>query len=125
MQQLLNWRLKFVMKDGRTMIGQLIAWDRFMNVVLSDCEEFRLINTKGKKRKADGGNEEKRTLGLVILRGENIVSVVPESPPPATEGRRVPASTVLNMPGIARPGGRGMPIVPPMGAPAGMISKLS
>jgi small nuclear ribonucleoprotein B and B' len=58
---LLNARLKITLKDNRIFVGQLIAFDRFMNLVLNDCQETRVTAS---------GSMEKRTLGLVILRGK-------------------------------------------------------
>eukprot|EP00340_Litonotus_pictus_P005991 CAMPEP_0170529458 /NCGR_PEP_ID=MMETSP0209-20121228/23474_1 /TAXON_ID=665100 ORGANISM="Litonotus pictus, Strain P1" /NCGR_SAMPLE_ID=MMETSP0209 /ASSEMBLY_ACC=CAM_ASM_000301 /LENGTH=180 /DNA_ID=CAMNT_0010821441 /DNA_START=100 /DNA_END=642 /DNA_ORIENTATION=+ len=49
-----------------------------MNLVLADTEEF----TRFKSKKEEGPDKErKRALGLIILRGENIVSFSAEAPP--------------------------------------------
>ncbi len=58
--------------------------------------------------------QEKRTLGLVILRGETIVTLSVEAPPPQ-HTEKVKLSAVAPGVGIARPAGRGMPIAPPSG----------
>ena len=96
-----------------------------MNLVLADCEEFRKVKRKAKQSGAPGAasggqlveTEEKRTLGLAIVRGATIVSCSVDGPPPAdpasrlgqsapTGGATAPAAMQAG-PGISRPAGRG------------------
>jgi hypothetical protein len=51
--------------------------------------------------------QQKRTLGLVILRGESIVSVTVEGPPPSTGDS---TGGLTAGPGKGVPAGRGMPL---------------
>lgn len=98
-----------------------------MNLVLADTEEFRRVKRKAAKSTAAPGSgastaavveaEEKRTLGLTIIRGGHIVSLSVESPPPADPSARLgtsaPGGVAQSMAagsGIARPAGRGAPI---------------
>lgn len=98
-----------------------------MNLVLADTEEFRRVKRKQTKAAAAPGSsstpaplvetEEKRTLGLTIVRGAHIISLSVESPPPADPSARLGASAPGGLPtamgvgaGIARPAGRGAPI---------------
>lgn len=87
-----------------------------MNLVLADTEEFRRV--KRRQDKSGSGSvvesEEKRTLGLSIVRGAYIVSLSVESPPPADPsarlGKSAPggiASALSGGPGVAKPAGRG------------------
>lgn len=101
----------------------MLAFDKHMNLVLADTEEFRRTKRKQNKPAASGTGssasqiieqEEKRTLGLTILRGAHIVSLSVESPPPADPSARLGkttgvgiASTLTAGPGVARPAGRG------------------
>ena len=87
MLSLINWRLKITINDGRAFIGQMLAFDRHMNLVLADCEEFRRVRQKKKPGETEAGPEQemKRSLGLVILRGETVVSLSVEGPPPVQD----------------------------------------
>lgn len=98
-----------------------------MNIVLADTEEFRRVKRKAQKgaQTAPGSappalveTEEKRTLGLAIVRGTHIVSCSVDGPPPADPSARLGTSapggaggvapTLAAGPGISRPAGRGM-----------------
>jgi small nuclear ribonucleoprotein B and B' len=46
-----------------------------MNMVLGDAEEYRRIKSKNRQGLVED-REEKRSLGLIILRGDSIVSMV-------------------------------------------------
>lgn len=98
-----------------------------MNLVLADTEEFRRTKKKAAKGQAPGSTsdqmldvEEKRTLGLTIVRGTNIVALTAVSPPPADPAARLGTSapggagtapaTMAAGPGISKPAGRGLPV---------------
>jgi hypothetical protein len=90
-----------------------------MNVILADCEELRRIKPKvGKKTTVE---EEKRILGLVLLRGDKIISISVEGPPQREDsGAQIPRAGGLGGPGQAKGAGRGMPMGPPQGMPMGV-----
>ncbi|RCI15547.1 hypothetical protein L249_3395 [Ophiocordyceps polyrhachis-furcata BCC 54312] len=122
--KMINWRMRVILNDGRQMTGQMCAFDKHMNLVLADTEEFRRVRRRQTRTPAPGAEpvtqvvetEEKRTLGLIIVRGAHVVSVSAESPPPADPsarlGRNVAGgitSTLSAGPGVAKPAGRGAP----------------
>ncbi|KAG9070702.1 hypothetical protein KI688_008241 [Linnemannia hyalina] len=107
MIHLLNFRLRVILLDRCIMTGHMLAFDKHMNLVLSDCEEFRKIKTKaGSSGTAAQEQEHKRTLGLVILRGETIVSMRVEAPPPTLEGQQARLPQVYAGTGMAAPAGQ-------------------
>jgi len=103
-------RLRISLVDNRTIVGTFLAFDKHLNLVLVDAEEFRTLN---KSRAAILEERvEKRSLGLIILRGENVVSMAVEGPPPPSSKTRVSGG-----PGMARGVGRGNVPPPSMGMP--------
>ncbi|KAF2242805.1 Sm-like ribonucleoprotein [Trematosphaeria pertusa] len=121
MQNLINYRMKVTLQDGRQMAGQMLAFDKHMNLVLADTEEFRRTRRKGKA--APGAaqqiteTEERRAIGLTIIRGAHVISLSVDGPPPADPAARLgatsgpsTAATLAAGPGVTRPAGRGMPV---------------
>ncbi|KAI8066654.1 hypothetical protein BC940DRAFT_60550 [Gongronella butleri] len=122
MANIVNYRLRVTLSDSRVLTGQMLAFDKYMNLVLADCEEFRKVKQKSKDGKSKEGaklQDVKRTLGLVILRGETIVSISIDGPPPPSSDDRS-RSNMMAGPGMGRPMGRGLPAAPPMGAVPGL-----
>eukprot|EP00339_Tiarina_fusa_P024171 CAMPEP_0117085516 /NCGR_PEP_ID=MMETSP0472-20121206/60106_1 /TAXON_ID=693140 ORGANISM="Tiarina fusus, Strain LIS" /NCGR_SAMPLE_ID=MMETSP0472 /ASSEMBLY_ACC=CAM_ASM_000603 /LENGTH=158 /DNA_ID=CAMNT_0004814783 /DNA_START=44 /DNA_END=520 /DNA_ORIENTATION=- len=103
-------RLRVTLHDGRTIIGTFLAFDKHLNLVLSDAEEFRVLRKGGAALIEE--KTEKRSLGLVLIRGENVVSLAVEGPPPPS----VTGKTAAPGGSMARPRGAPIPGGPPMGA---------
>ena len=125
----INARVRVTIVDGRHIVGRFLAFDRHMNLVLADAEEFRRLK---KKKTSDtthnfdnNGEDVRRVLGFVLLRGEEVVSLAVEGPPvrvkkikpqAADGGGGIPLGA-----GVARPAGRGAPMpgmMPSSGAAA-------
>lgn len=81
--QWIDFRVRLTLQDSRMMVGTFLAFDKHMNVVLADADEYRIV----KNRKTGQEKQIKRTLGLLIVRGENIVSLTAEAPPSQTHKR--------------------------------------
>ena len=115
--QWINYRIRVTIQDSRTLVGTFIAFDKHMNLVLVETEEFRKIKPKKPEEKE---REMKRCLGLVLLRGDSIVTMSAEAPP-AQAGRRIGEGAMMGGPGRAAPMGRAMQVTPMMNqAPAGL-----
>jgi len=112
MQQYLNYRMRLVLGDGRELIGQFMAFDKHMNVVLGDVEEYRRVGGRGNKE----AQVLKRSLGLLLLRGESIVSLSVEGPPPPDSARSRTSLPGMGGPGLGRAAGRGVGLPPVVAA---------
>lgn len=101
---LINYRVKVICLDGREIVGEFLAFDKHFNMVLANSEEFRLtkkslLSLKERSQssvlqaeqpsEASLITEQKRSLGLIILRGENVISVTIDAPPSAASQKRL------------------------------------
>ncbi|MHB8604929.1 MAG: LSM domain-containing protein [Thermoplasmatota archaeon] len=63
LERSINKKMALQLKDGRLLEGKLVGYDQYMNLVLEETEE---------KHDATA-----RRLGTVVLRGNNVVSIMP------------------------------------------------
>jgi small nuclear ribonucleoprotein len=63
LEKSLDKKISLLLKDNRILEGKLIGYDDYMNMVLEDTEERT--------------SEQTRRLGIVVLRGNNVVSISP------------------------------------------------
>lgn len=63
LEKSIDKQVSIKLKDGRIMEGKLTGYDEYMNMVLEGTEEEN--------------NGDRRRLGTVILRGNNVVSITP------------------------------------------------
>lgn len=107
MSDLLNYRIRITIIDGRTYVGQLLAFDKHMNLVVADTEEARITKKSYQElaKNKVGGQvkviEDKRFLGLIILRGEQVVNLTVISGPTADMKKRL--LQLKQGKGVARP----------------------
>ncbi|MCU0799369.1 MAG: LSM domain-containing protein [Candidatus Thermoplasmatota archaeon] len=64
LEKCVNRQVVVILKDGRSMEGMLTGFDEYLNMVLEGTEEQN--------------KENKRRLGTVVLRGNNVVSISPK-----------------------------------------------
>ncbi len=61
LERMVQQKVALRLKDGRELVGRLVAADEHMNVVLDEAEEVQ--------------SDSRRRLGRVVLRGSNVVSL--------------------------------------------------
>ena len=64
LEKSINKRISLLLKDNRILEGKLMGYDDYMNMVLEDAEETK--------------DELVRRIGTVVMRGNNVVTIVPK-----------------------------------------------
>ena len=82
--QWIDHRVRVAIADQRMLVGTFIAFDKHLNIVLADTEEFRILKAL---KPSDPEREIKRSLGLIVLRGDNIISISAEKAPKQIENK--------------------------------------
>merc|ERR1712238_648789 len=112
--QHLNYRMRVILQDSRTFIGTFKAFDKHMNLILGDCEEFRKLRPKTAKA-GDGGPGMGRAAGRGI--GMPGVGASPGLQGPV-RGVGGPSASMMT-PGVSAPPMRGGPPPGGFGGPPG------
>ena len=126
----INYRLRVVLDDGRSIAGTFLAYDSHMNLCIADAEEFRSLPAPASSTSSASTpsfREQKRTLGFVLIRGECVVSVSVEGPPPDS-ARSLPGAprgpAGLPGTGTARPLAKGVAVAGPAASTVGLAGNL-
>nr|WP_297215573.1 LSM domain-containing protein [Thermoplasma sp.] len=64
LEESVNKRVSLLLKDNRVLEGVLTGFDEYMNMVLDDVDE--------------SSENVSRKLGTVVVRGSNVVRIVPK-----------------------------------------------
>jgi small nuclear ribonucleoprotein len=70
LEKSLNRKVSLLLKDSRTLEGKLVGYDEYMNMVLEDTEETKVDQ--------ETRDKQVRRIGTVVLRGNNVVTIVPK-----------------------------------------------
>ena len=78
LQPSLDKKIYVKFAGGREIIGVLKGYDSTVNLVLDDCIEFLRDEKDFQERRVDkNGKDVSRYLGIVVVRGTNIIFVAP------------------------------------------------
>ena len=104
MTQYINYRMRVTIQDGRMIVGTFLAFDKHMNLVIADADEIRITKNKGKEKDV----EEKRSLGLTLIRGETVIAMAIDGPPPVPKNKFREPPQLPGGPGKGTSAGRGL-----------------
>uniref|UniRef100_A0A8C0HYM4 Sm domain-containing protein n=1 Tax=Balaenoptera musculus TaxID=9771 RepID=A0A8C0HYM4_BALMU len=113
MPQHIDSRMRCILQDGQIFIGTFKAFDKHMNLILCDCDEFRKIKTKNVMIPQGRGT----VAAAAVAAAASIAGAPTQYPPgwataPTPVGRATPPLGIMALP----PGIRS-PMGPPIGLP--------